>query len=60
MRKNYLIKLEKKYGPYEISKLVPKAIWGDTVVINRRSGELISTPDWSQVIKIVFAELSSN
>lgn len=54
---NYLIKLEKKYGKYEMSKLVPEANWGDTLVINRRSGELIKIPDWSQLVKINFENL---
>ena len=55
--KDYLVKLKKKHGNYEISKLVPEANWGDTLVLNRRSGELISIPDWSQVIKIRLANL---
>ena len=30
--------LERKYGPFNLYKVVPNAIWGDTIKINKRTG----------------------
>ena len=53
----YFKNLKKKYGNFEIIKVAPNALWGDSLVINRRSGKLLRIPDWSQVVRISFSKL---
>jgi hypothetical protein len=55
--KNLLTCIEKNYGNFYLSKLVPSAEWGDTLIRNKRTGKLVSIPDWSQVFQMRFIKL---
>ena len=39
--KEYFSELLIKYGKYEIVKMIPTANWGDSLVLNKRTGKLI-------------------
>lgn len=55
--KVYFNNLLEKYGGFDIVKLIPFAVWGDTLTINKRTREEIRVPDWSQVVQLKFDKL---
>ncbi|WP_456426948.1 S8 family serine peptidase [Rhodocaloribacter sp.] len=48
-------RLEQRYGPFGIEKMFPWARWGDTQRINKRTGKVVTIPDFSQVYVLRFA-----
>ena len=50
-----LDQLSNRYGPVTIRKKVPDAIWGDTLVVNKRSKKTVRQNDMSQFFSIEFA-----
>jgi hypothetical protein len=51
---NELNKLKKKFGGYELIKMVPDAEWGDNVRKHKRTGENVVLKDMSQYYTIKF------
>lgn len=43
-----------KYGYPTIRKTIPKLVWGDTLVTNKRTGIISSVPDMSQSFRLDF------
>ncbi|QXD16477.1 S8 family serine peptidase [Rhodocaloribacter litoris] len=48
-------RLEQRYGSFGIEKLYPWARWGDNQRINKRTGKVVTIPDFSQVYVLRFA-----
>lgn len=48
--------LRKLHGKFKARKLYPGARWGDTHRVNRRTGESVEVPDFSQIIAIEFEQ----
>ena len=55
--KEYFKKILENYGQFDIVKLIPSAVWGDTLALSKRTGNTIHIPDWSQVIQLKFKNL---
>lgn len=52
--KNLLERLSELYGTPTIRKSIPRLVWGDTLIINKRTGEISVGPDMSQSFRIDF------
>ena len=52
--KNLLQQLAERYGTPTIIKSVPRLVWGDTLIVNKRTGEISVGPDMSQCFRIDF------
>jgi thermitase len=52
--KNILKELSFKYGYPIIRKTIPRLVWGDTLVTNKRTGEILKVPDMSQNFRLDF------
>ncbi len=50
----YLSKLKQRYGNFSLVKTIPQAEWGDTIRVNKRTGQTVSIRDLSQAFKIKF------
>ncbi len=48
--------LSTRYGPFTIRKIIPRAVWGDTLVRNKRNGRFSRVPDLSQSFSIAFSQ----
>ena len=46
--------LRQRYGPFQMVKRVPSAVWGDSLRTNLRTGRLVRTPDLSQLFALDF------
>jgi thermitase len=53
--KDLLLSLNNSFGPLTIIKMVPRAMWGDTVGVNHISGKAVRIRDLSQLYMIRFA-----
>ena len=53
--KNLLQRLSEQYGTPTIIKSVPRLVWGDTLIENKRTGEISIGPDMSQSFRIDFS-----
>ena len=53
--KSTLTSLNNKYGYYELIKVFPDKIWGDSLAKNRRTGKMIAIHDRSQAYYIKFS-----
>ncbi|HEX3075130.1 MAG TPA: S8 family serine peptidase, partial [Ignavibacteriales bacterium] len=51
---NELNKLKKKFGDFELIKMIPDAEWGNNVRKNKRTGETVVLKDMSQWYRINF------
>lgn len=47
-------RLKNHFGDFSILKIVPDAIWGDTLRKNKRTKQIVKVPDLSQIYKIEF------
>ncbi|WP_290661937.1 S8 family serine peptidase [Ignavibacterium sp.] len=52
--KNLLNGLENQYGSFVIKKSIPDVMWGDTIGINKRTGQSVRINDLSQIYRIIF------
>ncbi len=52
--KNLLNSLENQYGSFVIKKSIPDAMWGDTIGVNKRTGQSVKINDMSQIYRIIF------
>lgn len=52
--KNILNNLKNQYGSFLIKKTIPAAVWGDTIGVNKRTGQNVRINDMSQIYKIIF------
>lgn len=55
--RNYFSSLKNKYGDFQIIKVFPMAVWGDTLRINKRTKDVVSIKELSQFFKIEFNRL---
>ncbi len=55
--RDHLVDLDAEYGPITLEKCFPDTYWGDTVRTNKRTGEIVSIIDMSQVFRIHFSEI---
>lgn len=55
---DFINNLIKKYGEITLEKVVPSAIWGDTIRINKRTKEKVHIHDMSQLFRLEFPNLA--
>lgn len=48
------LNLRNKYGDFKILKRIPTTSWGDTIRVNKRTGETVIVPDMSQLFTLIF------
>lgn len=55
--RNYLNSLVDQYGIISLEKVFPNSFWGDTVRVNKRTGEFVIVSDISQIFYMHFSNL---
>ncbi len=50
-----LDRMEQRYGPFSINKKYLRSRWGDNQRVNKRTGKVVTIPDFSQVYVLRFA-----
>ncbi|MFU8862209.1 MAG: S8 family peptidase, partial [Cyclonatronaceae bacterium] len=52
--RDLLGEISKKFGRFDIIKLHPDKLWGDTLRVHRRTGEIVGVIDLSQIYQLKF------
>ena len=55
--KDFLKKIESKHGKFILSKITSFKVFEDTLVRNKRTGEMVKIPNWSNVYRLLFDNL---